>query len=186
MNNIRNTLKQKLGEKETELKTVSDTLVHHKQELLKTKSELESLNRELIQTNQAITVLAKKIDIQKTELEDRVNTTITTKIMPIIKDIQTEPKIKKYWPEINLMVEHLNSIVTKNNLYYKTISLLTETEIKIAAMVKNGMSSKEITDLMNISLETVKTHRKHIRKKLNIHNTKYKLSSYLLSVLGND
>jgi DNA-binding CsgD family transcriptional regulator len=106
--------------------------------------------------------------------------------MPIIKDIQTEPRIKKYWPEINLMVEHLNSIITENNLCYKTISLLTETEIKIAAMVKNGMSSKQITDLMNISLETVKTHRKRIRKKLNIHNTKYKLSSYLLSVLGND
>jgi DNA-binding CsgD family transcriptional regulator len=84
------------------------------------------------------------------------------------------------------MAEHLNSMVTKNNLYHKTINLLTETEIKIAAMVKNGMSSKEITDLMNISLETVKTHRKHIRRKLNIHNTKYKLSSYLLSVLGND
>jgi len=186
MDSSPNTLKQKLGKKETELKTVSDTLLHHKQELAKTKSELGSLNRELIQTNQAMCVLAKKIDTQKAELEERVNTTITTKIMPIIKDIQTEPKIKKFWPEINLMAEHLNSMVTKNNLYYKTISLLTETEIKIAAMVKNGMSSKEIMDLMNISLETVKTHRKHIRRKLNIHNTKYKLSSYLLSVLEND
>jgi DNA-binding CsgD family transcriptional regulator len=186
MDSRRNTLKQKLGKKETELKTVSDTLLHYKQELAKTKSELGSLNRELIQTNQAMSVLAKKIDAQKAELEERVNTTITTKIMPIIKDIQSEPKIKKFWPEINLMVEHLNSMVTENNLYYKTISLLTETEIKIAAMVKNGMSSKEITGLMKISLETVKTHRKHIRKKLNIHNTKYKLSSYLLSVLEKD
>jgi DNA-binding CsgD family transcriptional regulator len=186
MNKSLTTLREKLKKKETELKIVSDTLVHHKQELVNTKSELESLNRELIQTNQAMSVLAKKIDIQKAELEDRVNTTITTKIMPIIKDIQTEPKIKKFWPEINLMAEHLNSMLTKNNLYHKTINLLTETEIKIAAMVKNGMSSKEITGLMNISLETVKTHRKHIRRKLNIHNTKYKLSSYLLSVLGND
>jgi chromosome segregation ATPase len=119
-----NTLRQKLKKKETELKTVSDILVHHKQELVKTKSELESLNRELIQTNQAMSVLAKKIDIQKAELEDRVNTTIATKIMPIIKDIQTEPKIKKFWPEINLMAEHLNSMVTKNKLSSYLLSVL--------------------------------------------------------------
>lgn len=181
-----NTLKEKLEKRETELKTVSDTMVQHKQKLVKTRSEVGRLNRELVQTNQAMSVLAKHIETQKDELEKKVNTTITTKIMPIIRELQTEPRIKKFWPEINSMAEHLNSITTQNKSYHKTISLLTETEMKIAAMIKNGMSSKEITSLMHITLETVKTHRKHIRRKLNIHNTKYKLSSYLLSVLGND
>ena len=58
--------------------------------------------------------------------------------------------------------------------------------MKIAAMVKNKMTSKVIAKLMYISLETVKAHRKNIRRKLKINNTKHKLSEYLVSVLGNE
>ncbi len=152
--------------------------------LMKNRSEWESLNRELVQTHQAMSVLAKNIDSKKVELEKKVNTTITSKVMPIIKELLTEERVKRFWPEISSMAEYLNSITTKSDLHLKTISVLTETEMKIAAMVKNGMSSKEIACVMYISLETVKAHRKNIRRKLKIHNTKHKLSEYSARVLG--
>jgi len=155
-----------------------------KEELDKNRSEWQSLNRELIQTHQAMSVLARNIDSKKVELEEKVNTTINSKIMPIIKELQTEKGIKRFWPEINSMAEYLNSITTKSELHLKIISVLTETEMKIAAMVKNKMSTKEIASMMYISLETVKAHRKNIRRKLKIHNTKHKLSEYLATVLG--
>ncbi len=186
MNKSLNALKAKLKKRETELKTVYDRLHYHQKELVGKRSELEHLNRELVQTNQAMSVLAKNIESKKVELEKKVQTIITTKVVPIIKDLQNDERIKKYWPEINSMAEHLNSIATENNLYHKTISVLTETEMKIAAMVKNGMTSNKIANLMYISPETVKAHRKNIRRKLKIHNTKWKLSSYLVSVLGHE
>ncbi len=155
-----------------------------KEELVKNRSEWESLNRELVQTHQAMSVLARNIDSKKVELEEKVNTTITSKIMPIIKELQTEKRIKRFWPEISSMAEYLNSITTKSELHLKIISVLTETEMKIAAMVKNKMSTKEIASVMYISLETVKAHRKNIRRKLKIHNTKHKLSEYLAAVMG--
>ena len=155
-----------------------------KSELAKNRSEWESMNRELIQTHQAMSVLARNIDSKKVELEEKVNTTITSKIMPIINELIVEKRIKRYWPEINSMAEYLSSITTKSELHLKTISVLTETEMKIAAMVKNKMNSKEIASVMYISLETVKAHRKNIRRKLNIHNTKHKLSEYLAMVMG--
>ena len=153
-------------------------------ELVKNRSEWETLNRELMQTHQAMSVLARNIDSRKVQLEEKVNTTIKSKVMPIIKGLLTEERIKRFWPEISSLAEHLNSITTKNELHREIISVLTETEIKIAAMVKSGMGSKEIASLMFISLETVKAHRKNIRRKLNIHNTKHKLSEYLASVMG--
>ncbi|MDH3576166.1 MAG: PAS domain S-box protein [Desulfobacteraceae bacterium] len=165
---------------------MSQSLNMLKEELVKNRSEWESLNRELVQTHQAMSVLAKNIDSKKVELEEKVNTTITSKVMPIIKELQNEKRIKRFWPEINSMAEYLNSITTKNELYLKIISVLTETEMKIAAMVKNKMSSKEIASVMYISLETVKAHRKNIRRKLKIHNTKHKLSEYLATVMGNN
>ena len=154
------------------------------EELVKNQSECESLNKELVQTYQAMSVLSKSIDSKKAELEKKVNTVITSKVMPIIKDLLKEERIKRFWPEIHSMAEYLSGITTKNELHLKIISVLTETEMKIAAMVKNKMTSKEIASVMYISLETVKAHRKNIRRKLKIHNTHHKLSEYLAMVLG--
>ena len=184
MNKRLTAIKAKLKKRETELKTISDELKFREEELVKSRTEMESMSLELVQTNHAMSVLAKKIDGKKAALEMKVHTTITTKIMPIIRNLEADEKIKKYWPEINSMAEHLNSITTKNNLYHKTISVLTETEMKIAAMVKNGMTTAKIADLMFISKETVKVHRKNIRKKLKINNTKNRLSEYLTMVMG--
>lgn len=156
------------------------------EELVKNRSDWESLNSELVQTHQAMSVLAKNIESKKVELEEKVNITITTKVMPIINDLLSEKKIERFWPEISSMAEHLNSITTKSDLHLKAVSMLTETELKIAAMVKNKMSSKEIAKLMYISLETVKSHRKNIRRKLKIHNTTHKLSEYLAMAMGNE
>jgi PAS domain S-box-containing protein len=186
MNKSFNSLKAKLRKREGELKTVSKRLHHHQKELMETRLELEHLNRGFVHTKQAMSAMAKNIDREKRELEEKVFTIITTKIMPIVKNLQTDERIKKYWPEINSMAEHLNTMARKNNLVLKTISVLTETEMKIATMVKNGFTSKKIANLMHISIETVKAHRRNIRRKLKIHNTKWKLSSYLLSVLGNE
>jgi len=155
-----------------------------KEELVKNRSEGESLNRKLVQTHQAMSVLARNIDSEKIELEKKVNITITSKVMPIIKELLTEKRANKFWPEISSMAEYLNSITTKSELHLKSISVLSETEMKIAAMVKNKITSKEIAALMFISLETVKVHRKNIRRKLKIHNTKHKLSEYLAMVMG--
>ena len=155
-----------------------------KQELAENRSEGENLNRELVQTHQAMSVLAKNIESKKAKLEKKVNTIITSKVMPIIKALLTEKRAKRFWPEISSMAEYLNSITTKSELHLKSMSVLTETEIKIAAMVKNKMASKEIARLMFISLETVKAHRKNIRRKLKICNTKHKLSEYLAMVMG--
>jgi DNA-binding CsgD family transcriptional regulator len=61
---------------------------------------------------------------------------------------------------------------------------LSPTELRIAAMVKNGLSSQAIAGQLHISLHTVKTHRKNIRKKLNIQKSGANLSSYLKSKMA--
>ncbi|KEO73756.1 response regulator [Anditalea andensis] len=47
---------------------------------------------------------------------------------------------------------------------------LTKREIEIIKMVKNNYSSHRIADILHISYQTVKTHRKNINQKLNITN----------------
>lgn len=48
------------------------------------------------------------------------------------------------------------------------INSLTQMEYKICGLIKKGLTTKEIADRLCISGSTVQTHRKSIRKKLNI------------------
>ena len=56
---------------------------------------------------------------------------------------------------------------------------LTPREIEIANMIKNGFTTKEIAETLNVSLRTVDNHRNHIRKKLKIANKNISLAAYL-------
>lgn len=47
---------------------------------------------------------------------------------------------------------------------------LTAREIEIIKLVSNGKSSKEISEILNINVRTVETHRKHIMEKTNSKN----------------
>ena len=56
---------------------------------------------------------------------------------------------------------------------------LSFTELKIASLVKNGITTEEIARQLHIAETTVRTHRKNIRKKLNINNAQYSLRNFL-------
>ncbi|HKJ65137.1 MAG TPA: helix-turn-helix transcriptional regulator, partial [Desulfopila sp.] len=45
---------------------------------------------------------------------------------------------------------------------------LTPAEMKVCQFIQTGASSKEMAASLNLSAETIQTHRKHIRKKLGL------------------
>lgn len=57
---------------------------------------------------------------------------------------------------------------------------LTITELKVCQLVQAGHTSKAIAELLNISMETVKTHRRSIRRKLNLRGSDSQLGTYLV------
>ena len=51
------------------------------------------------------------------------------------------------------------------------LSTLTEREIEIIKLIKNGMTNKEIAEQLFLSPRTVETHRARILKKLGLKNS---------------
>jgi DNA-binding CsgD family transcriptional regulator len=84
---------------------------------------------------------------------------------------------------LNILEANLNEIISSFSYRLSSGGIsLTPKEIKIANLVKEGKQDKEIMEILNISLETVKTHRQNIRKKLGIYNKRTNLRTYLLSL----
>jgi DNA-binding CsgD family transcriptional regulator len=60
--------------------------------------------------------------------------------------------------------------------------LLTPQEMQVASLVKDGKTSKEIADVLNVSATTVNFHRKNLRVKFGLRNKRTNLRSYLMSI----
>ncbi len=174
-------LDQRVKERTAELDNALKIIKRSEQELSQRKSTLERLNTELFEVNQALSVLARNIDIEKDTLEKRVSQAVNTKIMPIIKGLQKDVYCRKRLADLEVLAHYLNEIISDSNLKYNIYPPLTEHEMRVAVMIKNELTSQKIADMLNISLHTVKTHRKNIRRKLKIQNSKVNLVSYLKS-----
>lgn len=66
---------------------------------------------------------------------------------------------------------NISELVLEENKDTPNVNALTEREIQIINLIKEGLSSKEIATNLNISLKTVEVHRHNILKKLKLKNS---------------
>lgn len=66
---------------------------------------------------------------------------------------------------------NISELVLEENKDTPNVNALTEREIQIINLIKEGYSSKEIATQLNISLKTVEVHRHNILKKLKLKNS---------------
>ena len=66
---------------------------------------------------------------------------------------------------------NISELVLEENRDVPNVNALTEREIQIINLIKDGQSSKEIASHLNISLKTVEVHRHNVLKKLKLKNS---------------
>ncbi len=142
--------------------------------------DLETQNRLLEQKNIALTELAEQIERNKAKIEQDMINNIESFITPIIKKIRLRGVSKKY---VDLLQSHLTELTAPfGKRITQRTARLSPREMEIASMIKGGLSSKEVSELLNISYKTVNKHRRDIRKKLGIVNKKINLISFLQKI----
>jgi DNA-binding NarL/FixJ family response regulator len=66
---------------------------------------------------------------------------------------------------------NISELILEENKDVPNVNALTEREIQIINLIKEGQSSKEIAATLNISLKTVEVHRHNVLKKLKLKNS---------------
>lgn len=79
---------------------------------------------------------------------------------------------------------NISELVLEENREMPNVNALTDREIQIINLIKEGQSSKEIAGNLKISLKTVEVHRHNILKKLKLKNSA-SLVNFINSVATN-
>ena len=162
-----------------ELKTALSEVKRKEEEFVKLKIYSENINKELMETNQALSTLARNIDREKELLQNKIYNTIVTDVMPVITELHNNKTCQRCLADLEVLKIHLNGLFSSPTEYQDIITLLTEREMRVAVLIKKGLTNKKIANMLFISEHTVKTHRRNIRKKLKISDSNTNLCSYL-------
>jgi len=160
----------------TALKLTEEALKKSQEALIEQKQSLEEVNI-------ALKVLLKQREEDKLELEKKVLNNVKDLVLPYVEKLKN-PRLKpRDRTLVDIIDTHLQDIISPLlQRFANAKMLLTPQEMQIAALVKDGKTSKEIADVLNVSETTVNFHRKNLRVKFGLRNKRTNLRSYLMSI----
>jgi DNA-binding CsgD family transcriptional regulator len=155
---------------------------------ISSEQELKDLNRQLTverealhEANMALRAVMARIEEEKRNINRSIQANVEKIIMPVLHALAMElpPSQKKYVDILTASLEEITSPFI-NRLSRSYLSL-TPTEVRICKMIRGGMRTKEIAQILGIAMATVNRHREHIRRKLGLVNKEINLATFLQS-----
>lgn len=148
------------------------------------EKELRIKSRSLEELNTTLRVLLKEREGDREELEDKVISNVQAFVLPYIDKLRRSRLDSKAVAYVDVMESNLKDIISP---FSRKISSkyrhLTSKEIQIANFIKEGKTSKEIADLLNVSKSAVDIHRYRLRNKLGLNKVKANLRSHLATFI---
>jgi DNA-binding CsgD family transcriptional regulator len=159
----------------TERKQIEESLKNREQ-------ELEANNIQLQDLNAALRVLLKQREQDKNDLEEKVLANVKKLIIPYLDKLKKESSCVKTMAYLGTMESTLKDIIAPfaHRISSKYVGL-TNREVQVAGLIKEGMITKEIAEMLDISESAINIHRYNIRRKLGL-TKKHNLHAYLSSL----
>ena len=150
--------------------------------LRKRETELKAQSHHLEEVITALKVLLKQREDDKKELGDNVLSNVKELVSPYLERLKNSRLNTHQKTLIDILDSNLSNMISPfisklSSRYFN----LTPMEVRVANLVKEGKTNKEISGILYISKNTVLFHRYNIRRKLGLKNKKINLRSPLLS-----
>jgi DNA-binding CsgD family transcriptional regulator len=152
-------------------------------EIQRRKYELECQKQSLESANTALRVLLQQQEEIKRDIEDNFLMQIKDLVKPCLYRIRNSNITDEMRKIVEITESRLNDVLEP---FARRLSSplfgLSSREIEIASMIRDGLTSKEIAQLLYVSTRTVNFHRENIRRKLKLKNKAQSLKSTLRSM----
>ncbi len=153
-------------------------------ERIQGQKQLETERAALKNMNIALREVLSAAHDEQREMGKRIQTNVDQIITPIVHALENEISQDKR-AYIDLLKQNLNDIISPfADQLSRAFMSLTPAEIRICHMIRDGLSTKDISQLRHLSPITVSRHREHIRRKLGLTNQTVNLATYLQNFMS--
>ncbi len=155
---------RKLIQKQKDLRQAKKQTDELKDTIKSKEQELTSYTFNFVQKNQLISELKTSVE----KLKSEVGREHRSKLDGLVRKINPILTLDEDWKDFRKHFESVHpNLIGKLNQRYPN---LTKNEFKLIALLRLNLSSKEISSVLGISPDSVKTARYRLRKKLDLDN----------------
>lgn len=147
------------------------------------EAELESKTQTLEDANIAMRVLLDRREEDRAEMAEKILYNVKRQVLPCIEDLRKGPLDSKQREIVDILESNLNDVLSPfTQRLTSRFFDFTPKEVRVANLLRQDKSTKEVALLMDVSTKAIGFHRENIRKKLGIKNKKVNLRSYLMTL----
>jgi PAS domain S-box-containing protein len=147
------------------------------EKVISSERELTDRAAELDRKNITLRELLEQISLEKSRIREDVTANIRDSVLPILEKLRVEPRFEPQVKAIRRLLENLTSPYSRQLARIGPSLTLRETDL--CRMIRGGLTSKEVAQALNVSVQTVEKQRKSIRRKLGLTNSAVDLGTFL-------
>lgn len=145
--------------------------------------EMEKAVAELAEVQTALKVLLDRSRRENEKITDLFISRMKDGVFPYLYKLKEKTGKGKTREYLEVMESHLLALAPPiSDNVSRVARQLTPAEIRVADLIRDGMSSKEIASLLDLSVKAVDFHRNNIRGKLGLKSSKVSLKKYLAAL----
>jgi DNA-binding CsgD family transcriptional regulator/ligand-binding sensor protein len=117
----------------------------------------------------------------KSELEKSILSNLKELVLPYVEKLKRSGLSAEQTSTMDILESNLKEITSPVIGRIQSLGL-TAREITVASLLMGGKTTKQIADLLGVSLKAVEFHRYNMRRKLGLDHKKANLGAHLLSI----
>jgi DNA-binding NarL/FixJ family response regulator/PAS domain-containing protein len=141
---------------------------------------LQNEKVQLQEMNVTLRTVMKSIDKELETFQENVGDIVRTALLPALDKLRkerSEPIRKSY---LDILEDQLLRLPQGGEADRDALLLkLTPTEMKVSQFIQAGSTTKDIAEALNLAIVTIQTHRRNIRRKLDLQNRNMNLYTFL-------
>lgn len=156
-------------------------------DLKQVEEELRVKTASLEDANTALRVILKNMGEERVNFEKNIMANLKELVFPFIEKLKAKKLSVEQKDLVALIENYLGEIVSP---FLRSVSSrfsnLTPREIEIISLIKEGRSTKEISEILGTAQRTIDFHRNNIRKKMGISSKKTNLRTFIMTMNDED